>query len=385
MINDYVYETLSMINSLNEDFSIWQCKLMILEHNIIINEFLKSDTVSDKLTNAKLDAEQKIKNTTSKVNNNISKLNILKSTGKRLMELFEKIITKFISIFKKFKEVSIKLFASNEKWLRKYKPYILNANLSKIKYEHEIFTYWEGVKFMNKFTPRTLNMNDKRVMSSLTDVKTYQQYLVKTHIPIKSSEFKNNDFIGSLKNIFRGSKVHKFKGDQLKDHLMNMYNFCMGYKNISNEFQTQIRMVEQASNEAKRLAKDLANGKVDPHDPNNAKENKSESGMLLYEMVNNNAQTEGSPTKIRIDQINKYKVYLNVNASIISCKMEISEEKYHAYMALLRDIVHKSFKQTNTEKQNGVSYDTRTDQIENSKALSKNEKIAKQQRRNSIG
>lgn len=389
MINDYTYETLTMFNSLNEDFSIWQCKLMILEHNIIISDMLKSESVKDdaektyeRVIDRTLGGEKRLGDAARKINDRRN-TNSIKLLGKKLVELFEKIIAKFLAIFKKFKEVSIKLFASNEKWLSKYKSYILNADLSKIEYKHEIFAYWDGADTMRKFVPRRFNPSDKRLLNNLSSVKTYQDYLVKTIIPVKSRLFNNKDFIGSLKDAFRGNKVANLKVGQLRDKLMGMYKYCANYKTLSNELQKQVTMIEQAGRDAQKLAKDMSNGnvnnKVNPTDPNNAKENKSESVILLHEMVNEE-QSQGDD---KVDT-NKYKVFLNVNTSVLSCKMEIMEEKYHAYMALLRAIVNESLKQTKKQKGEGDSYDNRTSQIDDSRIISDRQKGFKQKRRNRI-
>lgn len=439
MVNKYSLEILEAFNSLEEDFAIWECKIMVLEHNLLIQEAFVKQTIkngtakaSEKLNNARNSFVDKSFNTDQKANklsntgkNTVAKVNILKSSRDKLIKLFKDIHAKFIGIFKKFREVAIRLVKKDQAWLNQYKDTILNTDLTKFNYQHEMFAYWSGTQYFNKLIPRPLNPNDKEQMKALESVDSYRQYLIDKHLPTKATQFKKSDnYINSLKHVFRGESVAKLKPTQLQDMLKGMIEYCMKYKDIDKELKKELDNITKACKEAENQAKKINPSQaVNNSDPNNDRGNVQESFFLFFESptdpasnkdiaqnnkqnmenakktinkninsgkVDNNPHVEqinkitsqSSPQEI-ISELNKYKIYLNVCSTVTSTKLEIIEEKYHAYMDLLKAVVNLGLYQSKERQDSGMSYNNRTEQIENSKAPKTFKKI-KQKERNTM-
>lgn len=203
--------------------------------------------------------------------------------------IFEKLKTFLNTIWQKFSEKAMKLFASDKAYLTKYKDTILKTKPQDgLKYEmpdHEA-----GIKAIQSSTIQVLRYNDQAKAELDKGLISYLNGIV-PNLNLKD----DSDYNSALKNMFINGTTDGGTKEYLATQLnwTDIYNYCMNYQTMVNEIEKAKTIILQSHNEAEKIINELEK-EEDKNKPADGTTNEAYS-MILGKYI-----TEADANKVSI-------------------------------------------------------------------------------------
>jgi hypothetical protein len=291
---------------------------------------------------------------------------------------------KIKELWRRFRLKVDELVKSNKSWLEKYKNQLLNVNLN--DFEYEIYPYWNGASELQKAKVPNFNHLNSQFMESLESEDAFREKFFRQFNDLDQGD----NFVDSLKDHFRGGSEQTFKGSAIKSRIPGIIDYCQKYdgiiKDLNRDYNNIEKSVESAEREAARASNSLpASKQAEKSEDKTA--NKSDGGLKedmdfgltfeqllsesefdkkakeLHSNANDNKKLSDNTNKFKdnVDKdstktddgkdpdnstrdnadknLAKYKLYVTFCQKVLGAKQTIYEERYNAYMKLLRQLV----------------------------------------------
>ena len=316
----------------------------------------------------------------------------------KLKNGLHKIWTAIVGMWNKFVEGIVTLFASDKKWLEKYKDIILKKNPVN-GLEYIMYPYKKGIPIMMKATVPAFNL--QQMFDSLDTEENFQTKYFNSYWKDKKMKFED-----AVKECFRGGD--KEERISIKtENLTDMYNYCINCKSMVDGIQKDIDKLERTCEDAKKQVESLARNneiaarKEEPQNDNSPDNNQPQpqnnsavlsvvTGRLIHELekvdkdnptgssssnvskANSNIGGKGAELKDQdikdlkqdAEEVSKrISLYLRVCANFLGAKMAVAKVIYKEYMQILKDHVRshlgddKKDKSKNKPKDKASEYD----------------------------
>ena len=192
--------------------------------------------------------------------------------------LLLKIANKIGTIWKKFLETMDRTFKNTNGYLMKYKDIILRKKFDESA-TLTMYDYETGMEKMKR--AKVEKFNYETMKNDLESEEKFQATLSWANF---SSTVDKNKFEDKLKSLFRGGEKEKtFKGSDL--NMSNIFDYCINYKNLKKELQSDIDIISESTKEALALIETIE----EELEEKESKEEKNESGIYtdtFYSFIN---------------------------------------------------------------------------------------------------
>lgn len=192
--------------------------------------------------------------------------------------LLLKIANKIGTIWKKFLESMDRTFKNTNGYLMKYKDIILRKKFDESA-TLTMYDYETGMEKMKR--AKVEKFNYETMKDKLESEEKFQASLSWVNF---SSTVDKNKFEDKLKSLFRGGEKEKtFKGSDL--NMSNIFDYCINYKNLKKELQSDIDIISESTKEALALIETIE----EELEEKESKEEKNESGIYtdtFYSFIN---------------------------------------------------------------------------------------------------
>ena len=192
--------------------------------------------------------------------------------------LLLKIANKIGTIWKKFLETMDRTFKNTNGYLMKYKDIILRKKFDESA-TLTMYDYETGMEKMKR--AKVDKFNYETMKDKLESEEKFQATLSWANF---SSTVDKNKFEDKLKSLFRGGEKEKtFKGSDL--NMSNIFDYCINYKNLKKELQSDIDIISESTKEALALIETIE----EELEEKESKEEKNESGIYtdtFYSFIN---------------------------------------------------------------------------------------------------
>lgn len=192
--------------------------------------------------------------------------------------LLLKIANKIGTIWKKFLESMDRTFKNTNGYLMKYKDIILRKKFDESA-TLTMYDYETGMEKMKR--AKVDKFNYETMKDKLESEEKFQSNLPWANF---SSTVDKNKFEDKLKSLFRGGEKEKtFKGSDL--NMSNIFDYCINYKNLKKELQSDIDIISESTKEALALIETIE----EELEEKESKEEKNESGIYtdtFYSFIN---------------------------------------------------------------------------------------------------
>ena len=192
--------------------------------------------------------------------------------------LLLKIANKIGTIWKKFLETMDRTFKNTNGYLMKYKDIILRKKFDESA-TLTMYDYETGMEKMKR--AKVDKFNYETMKDKLESEEKFQATLSWANF---SSTVDKNKFEDKLKSLFRGGEKEKtFKGSDL--NMSNIFDYCINYKNLKKELQSDIDIISESTKEALALIETIE----EELEEEESKKEKNESGIYtdtFYSFIN---------------------------------------------------------------------------------------------------
>ena len=196
-------------------------------------------------------------------------------------ELLLKIANKIGTIWKKFLETMDRTFKNTNGYLMKYKDIILRKKFD----ESATLTMYDYETGMEKMKRAKVDKFNYETMKD--DLESEEKFQSKLSWANFSSTVDKNKFEDKLKSLFRGGEKEKtFKGSDL--NMSNIFDYCINYKNLKKELQSDIDIISESTKEALALIETIEE-ELEEKESKEGKEVGQESGIYIdtfYSFIN---------------------------------------------------------------------------------------------------
>lgn len=192
--------------------------------------------------------------------------------------LLLKIANKIGTIWKKFLETMDRTFKNTNGYLMKYKDIILRKKFDESA-TLTMYDYETGMEKMKR--AKVEKFNYETMKDKLESEEKFQASLSWVNF---SSTVDKNKFEDKLKSLFRGGEKEKtFKGSDL--NMSNIFDYCINYKNLKKELQSDIDIISESTKEALALIETIE----EELEEEESKKEKNESSIYtdtFYSFIN---------------------------------------------------------------------------------------------------